>query len=86
MYNLLYCSPRERTSDAFYLTPLKNPKTDCWYSTVPLGHNKLAWTVKRICDARGIAGFKTNHSLRATAATRLYDAKVNEQLICEKTG
>lgn len=28
----------------------------------------------------------TNHSLRATAATRLYAAGVDEQLIAEKTG
>ena len=29
---------------------------------------------------------KTNHALRATAATRLYQAGVDEQLIMEKTG
>ena len=34
----------------------------------------------------GINGYKTNHSLRATAATRLYQAGVDEQLIMEKTG
>ena len=28
-------------------------------------------TVKRLCNAAGISGFKTNHSLRVTAATRL---------------
>ncbi len=31
-------------------------------------------------------GHFTNHSLRATAATRLYAAGVDEQLITEKTG
>lgn len=86
MYEFSRYSPKERNNDAFYLTPLKKPKPDCWYSGVPLGHNKLSSTVKRLCDAGGITGFKTNHSLRATAATRLYDAKVDEQLICEKTG
>lgn len=49
-----------------------------------MDHSKLASMVKRLCEAGGIQGFKTNHSLRATAATRLYDAKVDEQLICEK--
>ena len=34
----------------------------------------------------GIPGYKTNHSLRATAATRFYQAGVDEQLIMEKTG
>lgn len=31
-------------------------------------------------------GHYTNHSLRALAATRLYDARIDEQLITEKTG
>ena len=34
----------------------------------------------------GFDGYYTNHSLRATAATRLYAAGVDEQLIAEKTG
>ena len=34
----------------------------------------------------GLSGYRTNHSLRATAATRMYDKGVDEQLICEKTG
>ena len=32
------------------------------------------------------AGFYTNHSLRATCATRLYENNVDEQLIMEQTG
>ena len=34
----------------------------------------------------GITGFRTNHSLRSTTATRLYQAGVDEQLIMETTG
>ena len=30
--------------------------------------------------------FIENDSLRATAATRMYDMGIDEQLICEKTG
>ena len=40
----------------------------------------------RLCAAAGIGGFKTNHSLRATAATRLYQSGVDEQLVMERTG
>lgn len=69
-----------------HLQPLKKPKGDCWYSTAPIGHSTLAGTVSRICKAAGIKGYKTNHSLRATAATRLYQAGVDEQMIMEKTG
>ena len=34
----------------------------------------------------GIAGYKTNQSLCVTAATRLYDSGVDEQLVIETTG
>ncbi|XP_028407815.1 uncharacterized protein LOC114530389 [Dendronephthya gigantea] len=74
------------SSTAFYRTALKCPKPNCWYSSVPVGHNKLASTVKRLCELAGLSGYRTNHSLRATAATRMYDKGVDEQLICEKTG
>ena len=39
-----------------------------------------------ICSAAGIGGYKTNYSLRATSATRLYHQGIDEQLIMERTG
>ena len=75
------CSP-----DAFYFMPLKKPKPDCWYTTKPLGHNSLDNMVKKMYADANITGYKTNHSLRATTATRLYHAGVDEQLIMERTG
>ena len=33
-----------------------------------------------------VQGFHTNYSLQATAATRLFQASVDEQLIMERTG
>lgn len=77
--------PHNRPAHAFYLKPLKKPTDQCWYTILPIGHNTLAGTVARMCAAAGIKGYKTNHSLRATAATRLYQAGVDEQLIMEKT-
>ena len=73
-------------TNAFYRSALKCPRSTCWYSNVPVGHNKLASTVKRLCGQAEISGYRTNHSLRATAATRMYDMGIDEQLICEKTG
>ena len=70
--------PTARPRDSFYLRPLKNP---CWYA-----HHTLDNTVSRICKAAGIKGFKTNHSLRVTTATCLFQAGVDEQLIMERTG
>ena len=33
--------PPERPSNSFYLQQLKNPSTDLWYSTTPVGHATL---------------------------------------------
>ena len=65
---------------------MRHPTSACWFSTRPLGHNPLGNTVARMCKAAGIKGFKTNHSLRATATSRLYRSGVDEQLVMERTG
>ena len=78
--------PQDCPGSAFYLKPLKKPKQDCWFSATPLGHNTLDNMVKAMCKTAGIIGYKTNHSLRATTATRLFHAGVDEQLIMERTG
>lgn len=78
--------PPDRPKDAFYFKPLAKPTPTCWYSCKPIGHNKLEGTVACLCKEAGIPGFRTNHSLRATAATRLYNAGVDEQQVMERTG
>ena len=83
-YNQL--CPKDRPDGALYLTPVKNPTPDCWFSRVPIGHNKLADTVPCLMREAGIDGYFTNHSLRVTATTRLYDAQVDEASIMERTG
>ena len=75
----LYCShhPPNVKDDAFYFTSLKNPHTAIWYSVTLVGHHTLTNTVKRMCEAGGIGGFKTNHSLRVTTATCLFQHGVH---------
>ena len=51
---------------------MSNPKSDVWFKNQPIGVHTLANTVKRLCEKGGISGYKTNHSLRVTTATRLY--------------
>ncbi|CAC5399341.1 unnamed protein product [Mytilus coruscus] len=46
----------------------------------------LCGTVKRLCTSIGLIGKRTNHSLRASAATRLYNAGIEEQRVAETTG
>lgn len=78
--------PTDTKETAFYLTPLRNPKSNVWYSGIPVGKNTLAKTVGRICKNAEISGHKTNHSLRVTSATRLFQKGVDEQLIMSRTG
>ena len=75
--------PHDRPSHAFYLQPLTKPTQSIWYSKKPLGYHN---TVVQLCKEAGIPGFKSNHSLRATAATRLYQSGIDEQLVIERTG
>ena len=53
---------------------------------MPVGHNTLSQTVSRLCKTAGIPRFKTNHSLRVTTATRLFQSGIDEQLIMDRTG
>lgn len=75
-----------KCSSAFYLRPLAKLKSDTWYSCQPLGVNQISGTVARLCKTAHLTGFRTNHSLRATAASRLFNKNFDEQLICETTG
>jgi hypothetical protein len=82
----LYHCPANKPDHAFYLRPLAKPKDQVWYAAQPMGRHKLSQVVANMCKQAGLAGHRTNHSLRATAASRLYDEQVDEQLICEVTG
>ena len=57
-----------------------------WFSKVPCGHNTLQKIVPELMKAAGISGYYTNHSLRASAATRLFESGVDGQLIMSRTG
>ncbi|ESO95566.1 hypothetical protein LOTGIDRAFT_175143 [Lottia gigantea] len=81
-----YMSLRPKTCNAYYVRPLKYPKRDTWYCAVPVGRHTLSGVVKRLCANAGVDGFHTNHSLRATTATRMYDSGIDEQLIAKRKG
>ena len=84
LYNSL-CPPN-RPECAFYLQPLAKPSQACWFSKAPIGHGPLGDIIATMCKQAGIPGYRTNHSLRATAATRLYHKGADEQQIMEVTG
>jgi hypothetical protein len=81
-----FLAVRPKSVSRFYLQPSKNPTNSVWYTSRPLGKNSLSKFLAQICADAGIEGKKTNHSLRATCATRLYQAGVEEQQIMERTG
>lgn len=75
--------------DLFYLRPLQAVPADQkapWYASVPVGRDTLQKKFHLMCEQAGIKGNKTNHSLRATGATELYESGVPEKLIQERTG
>ena len=78
--------PDDAPSSVFYLQPMKCPRPNCWYQSRPVGHNQLSKTVKRLCNKAGMTGYFTNHLLRRTCATRLYQQGADEQLIMSVTG
>ena len=84
----LYMSKRpiHMNIDDFYLRPLANVKANTWYASQPIGRNTLSKVVASLAKEAGFKGNYSNHSLCATAASRLYNANVDEQLISEVTG
>ena len=78
--------PPNPPDGALFLQSLVRPTCDRWYANRVVGHNLLGSTVKRLCSNAGITGHKSNHSLRATAATRLFHHGVDEQMIMKVTG
>ena len=85
----LYISkcPEEGLRKAFYLKPLqKYEKKQIWFSSVPIGHNKLQGMVKSIMEKGRVSGQFTNHSLPATPVSRLYREGIDDKLIKGVTG
>lgn len=80
----LYASkrPTDAREDALFLSYNMNGKE--WYKNMALGHNSLKNVVKTLTE--GLPGRFTNQSLRRTGATRLFQAGIEEDLICRKTG
>ena len=74
----------------FYLQPLSKIQKDAdkspWFSTVPIGRNSLSKMVKDICKEGGIEGGQTNHSLRATGTSELFQRGISEKVIQSRTG
>ncbi len=84
----LYISKLPPDTSAFYLRPLDKIPTagKLWYCKSRVGVNKLKTFMSEITAESGVTVHYTNHSLRATAVTRMFNKGVPEKLIAEKSG
>ena len=78
--------PENRTCRSLYLQPRKKYTPTSWFQDRQAGVNKLREMIKDICEKAGFPGFFSNHSLRSTAAMKMYHCNIDEQLIQEITG
>ena len=78
--------PPPKNCRKLYLRPKGRVSPSVWFCDQPFGNNKIAATVKELCKKGNIEGNYTNHSLRATSASRMYESNVTEQIIKEITG
>lgn len=80
--------PVNSKTNAFYKKEIcerrQTPKQ--WYVDKPIGINGLRSVVKDMCSKVGLEGRYTNHSLRVSAVTRLYQCGFDEQTIKLYTG
>ena len=74
--NVLYCRSKPKPPA---------DKSRPWYKDCPVGKNKLGSFISEMYTEVGIP-HKTNHSLRATGATTLFQNKVPEKIIQKTTG
>ena len=78
--------PRGKELDVFYLRPVSNTLSADWYEAASVGKELLKKFLSCMCDEAGINSKKTNHSLRATGTTVMFNANVPDKIIMEVTG
>ena len=70
----------------FYLRSLEKKNPAQWYGDQPVGRNTLTKVVGKLLKSANLDGYFTNHSLRRTSATRLFQVGVDTKIVKEITG
>jgi len=79
--------PKAIEQNIFYCRALQSYQGEkIWYSAQPRSKHFLSMMVKNMCKDAKIDGDFTNHSLRATGATELFQHEVPEKVIQDITG
>jgi integrase len=83
-----YVSHRPTTGknvENFYLQPLENPRQlDIGFKDQAVGENKIGKMIKVMFEEAGINGHFTNHSLRRSKVTRMFQSGAEKMKLCEK--
>ena len=77
---------KESDSD-FYLRPIEKLPSDPsmpWFTSVPVGKNRLDCMLKTMCQEAGLSQTYTNHSLRAYGTTTMFRAGVAQKLVQQR--
>ena len=85
-YMSLLPAVRENRKANFYLRSLERFTPAQWYSEQVVGLNTLRKIMSEISEKAGLKGFFTNHSLRRSGTTRLFQAGIDRKIIKEYTG
>lgn len=85
----IYLSKLPSDPKSYYMQPMQ--KIDHrfarpWYQVSPVGVNTLKNMMSRMSELAGLSNWYTNHSLRATACTRMFNAGVPQKVIAEFSG
>lgn len=83
-----YCYSPDDVERALFLRAREKWKfgDELWFERSPIGHNLLQSRFKEMCKQAGLVGNFTNHSIRATAITRMYDSGLAEKMIMKRSG
>ena len=78
----ILCRPfRDRTTVFYaYLPSLQLSGKAVWFSRLAVGRQKPAGVVQGICQKEGFDGIRTNQFLRETAAARIFDETLTNNI------
>ena len=78
--------PQYTKKPNFYLQSRVKFTPSVWYAGQVVGENTISKVVKELMKEAKIEGFFTNHSLRRSGGTRLFNAGIDRKLVKEATG
>jgi hypothetical protein len=81
-----YKSKLNKNCAFLFQRPKSNTVGDCWYDSVPVGHNTLGNMMQSISKDCQLSKIYTNHSLRATTVHLLDVARFPDRHIMSVTG